>query len=175
MPAYLIVIICVLGVYTFFCLVIGFVILSTSKAINNKEHAINVLMAQKFDLLVSLGMYMEENGVILPDNIKEALNIQAHDDLHNDLKIINTYERLSVKTLLMKTVDTLFYIAETNGLGKSTKYRTIKTTINDIDIQHRKEIAIYNSLVFGYNYWIRFFIFKPIAVIFRIKKKETMY
>lgn len=175
MPGYLIAIIIVVSIYVIFCLIIGFVILSTSKAINNKEHAINVLMAQKYDLMVSLGKYMEENGVVLPDNIKEALNLENHDGLHDDLKVINTYERLSVKTLLMKTVDTIFYIAEKNGLGSSTKYRTIKKTIDDIDIQHRKEIALYNSLVFGYNYWIRFFIFRPISFIFRIKKKETMY
>lgn len=147
------------------------VLYSLRKKLNRREHAINVILAQKYDLLVSLGILMHEYGATLPEKIQQALDISDH----NGLKSINTHERLSIKTLLMKTVNTMFYIAEEHGMESLPKYITIKHLISDIDEQHRKEIALYNGDITAYNYWVKAFLFRPIAFIFRIKQKEIMY
>lgn len=161
----------ILIVYIILCVFIGLVVNTIAKNIKQKEHAINVLTAQKYDLLVALGNYMEENDVHLPDEFKDALNINGYDEL----KTINTIQRLNIKTVLFNIVSTMFYIAESNGLGNNQRYITLNHSILEIDEQHRKNITIYNSQVLAYNYWIQFFIFKPIAYIFRLKKKETMF
>ena len=172
MPDELIIIICsVIGLYILIVFIIGMIIRSLNKDIIRREMAINVIMAEKFDLIISLGDLMEEQGVKIPSIIRNTLKLNKHDELKN----YNTMERLSIKTLLMKTVDTMFFILEEQGLYDIERYRTLKSAIEDIDIHHRKDIARYNSQVVAYNYWIKCWLFRPISKIIKLKEKEIMY
>ena len=172
MPDELIIIICsVIGLYILIVFIIGMIIRSLNKDIIRREMAINVIMAEKFDLIISLGDLMEEQGVNIPSIIRNTLKSNKHDELKN----YNTMERLSIKTLLMKTVDTMFFILEEQGLYDIERYRTLKSAIEDIDIHHRKDIARYNSQVVAYNYWIKCWLFRPISKIIKLKEKEIMY
>ena len=128
-------------------------------------------MAEKYDLIISLGTLMDEYGIEIPNNIRNTLNLKNHDNL----KVYNTMERLSIKTLLMKTVDTMFFISEEQGLYEIERYRILKSAIEDIDIHHRKDIARYNSQVVAYNYWIKCWLFRPMSKILNLKEKEIMY
>lgn len=161
----------IIGIYLLIIIVIAFVVRSLLKDIKRKEQSINIVMAQKYDLLIALGNLMVEKGIELSKNISETLNLKNHEKL----KVYNTMERLSIKTLLTKTVDTMFYIAETNKIGEDIKYLSLKKSIQDIDVHHRKSIASYNSQVVAYNYWIKTWLFRPVSLILRLKEKEIMY
>lgn len=161
----------IIGIYLLIIIVIAFVVRSLLKDIKRKEQSINIVMAQKYDLLIALGNLMVEKGIELSKNISETLNLKNHEKL----KVYNTMERLSIKTLLTKTVDTMFYIAETNKIGEDIKYLVLKKSIQDIDVHHRKSIASYNSQVVAYNYWIKTWLFRPVSLILRLKEKEIMY
>ena len=172
MPIELIIILCsILAIYLLIVFIIGMVIHSLIKDILRKEKAINVKMAEKYDLIISLGTLMDEYGIEIPNNIRNTLNLKNHDNL----KVYNTMERLSIKTLLMKTVDTMFFISEEQGLYEIERYRILKSAIEDIDIHHRKDIARYNSQVVAYNYWIKCWLFRPMSKILNLKEKEIMY
>lgn len=162
---------CALSLYLIIVVIIGVLIHSLNKKIIRKEKAINVIMAEKYDLIISLGTLMDNEGINLPQSIKNTLNLKNHENL----KVYNTMERLSIKTLLMKTVDTLFFISEENGLLSNEKYITLKKSIENIDVHHRKDIATYNSQVVAYNYWVKCLLFRPYSFIFKIKTKEIMY
>jgi hypothetical protein len=167
----LIVIGSLIGILLIIDIIIFVLVNSIIRYIASKEQAINILMAQKFDLLVTLGKYMEQNDISIPETIKNSLNIGSYDRL----KTLNTMERLNIKTLLNKTVNNIFFIAENNGLSENARYLTLKNSINEIDDHYRKNVALYNSQVMAYNYWIKFFIFRPIALICRYRKKEILY
>ena len=172
MPIELIIILCSLVViYLLIIFLIGMVLHSLIKDILRREKAINVIMAEKYDLIVSLGVLMDECGVDIPNSIRNTLNLKNHDNL----KVYNTMERLSIKTLLMKTVDTMFFISEQQGLYEIERYRSLKAAIENIDVHHRKDIARYNSQVVSYNYWIKCWLFRPISKILKLKEKEIMY
>lgn len=162
---------CLIGLYLLSVIIIGCVVRSLLKDIKRKEKALQISMAQKYDLIISLGDLMTINKIRLPNYVKSAISYKKRDGLKDYI----TSERLSIKTLLTKTVDTLFYIAEDNGLLENEKYQTLKKFIVDIDIRNRKDIASYNSQIIAYNYWIRTWLFKPISKLFRLKKKEIMY
>ncbi len=172
MPEELIIILCIIaGIYLLTLLIIGMVIHSLKKDIIRKEKAINVIMAEKYDLIISLGNLMIQHGIDVPTSISNTLNLKKHENL----KVYNTIERLSIKTLLMKTVDMMFFISEEQGLYQNERYRVLKSAIEDIDIHHRKDIARYNSQVVAYNYWIKCWVFKPISYVFKLKEKEIFY
>jgi hypothetical protein len=159
------------GLYLLTILVVISQLVSIDRKLKRREHGINVILAQKFDLLVTLGNFMEDKGAKLPENIKDALIINDY----SNLKTINTYERLSVKNLLSNTLNTMFYIAEEHGMRESEKYITLKNSLKDVDNHHRKEVALYNADATAYNYWVKTFFFRPISKIFKIKEKEIMY
>lgn len=159
------------GVYVIAVIIVGIVVDSLNRDIRRKEHALNVSMAQKFDLIISLGELMKENDIKIPKYIKKTIDIKDHENL----KSYNTDEKLSIKTLLMKTVDTMLIIAEENGLEDNERYQILKKSIQDIDSHNRKDIALINSQIVAYNYWIRMWLYKPFALLLKYKKREIMY
>lgn len=161
---------CLLFVWLIIVSSIGVIVSTLGRHIKRRGHAINVIYAQKYDLLMSLSDLMKENGIDLPNSISETLLYSNH----SSLQIMNTQERLSLKTLLSNTFNTLFNIADNRGLEKSNRYITIKNSVEDIDEHYRKEVSLYNNDVNAYNYWINSFAFKLIAMIFKLRKKETM-
>ena len=172
MPKELIIILCsILGLYIFLVVVIGIVVHSLIKDINKKHKAIVVLYAEKYDLVISLNKLMLKNDIKVPHSIKDTINVKNHEGL----KVYNTMERVSIKKLLTKTVDTMLFIAEECGLKDNEDYLIIKNSIEDIDMNFRKTSASYNSQVTAYNYWIRMWIFRPISLLLKLKKKEIMY
>ena len=160
----------IVGLWLLIVFSISIIILVCRRRIKRKKHSINVICAQKYDLLVSLCELMKENGIELPETISETIVMSGN----NNLKIINTEERMSLKSLLTKTFTMLFEISESKGLDKSNRYITIKNSVEDADEHYRKEVMLFNNEVKGYNYWIKSLLYRPIKWIFRLKEIETM-
>ena len=77
MPKELIIALCsALVVYLIIVLSIGLVIHSLNKDIIRKEKAINVIIAEKYDLIISLGNLMNDEGIMIPQSIIYTLNIK---------------------------------------------------------------------------------------------------
>ena len=167
----LITLIVISGIYLFIIIIVISQLVKTNHQMKRKQHGINVILAQKFDLLVTLGRFMELNNTKLPEDVKVALNIEDY----GKLKSMSTTERLSVKNLLMNTLSTMFFLAEENGLKEDSKYITLKNSLKDVDEHHRKEIALYNADATAYNYWVNSLLFRPIKLLFNLKEKEVMY
>lgn len=171
MVAAIITISVIVGLYILVILVVISQLLSINHKLKIKEHGINVILAQKFDLLVTLGKYLESHNAHLPEDVKVALSL----DDYGNLKAMSTSERLSIKNLLMSTLNTMFFIAEENGLKDDKKYLTLKHSLKDVDENHRKKIALYNADATAYNYWVNSILFRPISRLFKIKGKDIMY
>lgn len=160
----------IIGLWLLIVFSISIIILVCKRRIKRKKHAINVICAQKYDLLVSLCELMKENGIELPNSISETIVLSDH----RNLQIINTEERMSLKALLTKTFIVLFDLAESKGLEQSNRYITIKNSVEDADDHYRKEVLLFNNEVKGYNYWIKSLLYRPIRWLFKLKDIETM-
>ncbi len=161
----------ILGLYAFIIFIIVIQLLKTNSKLKRRNHGINVILAQKYHILVILGNYMEEKNAKLPSKIKEALSMNDFGDIKNK----STQEVLSIKNVLMNTLNTLFYIGEQNGLNEDPKYVTLKNSLKDVDANHRKEIALFNADATAYNYWVNSLLFKPFKFLFKLKDKEVLY
>ena len=135
----------IVGLWLLIVFSISIIILVCRRRIKRKKLSINVICAQKYDLLVSLCELMKENGIELPGTISETIVMSGN----NNLKIINTEERMSLKSLLTKTFTMLFEISESKGLDKSNRYITIKNSVEDADEHYRKEVMLFNNEVKG--------------------------
>lgn len=147
------------------------ILFSLRKRIENRLRSINVLVAQKFDMILALASYLEENNVEIPEEIKSSLDLNTE----YNLKYVTTTERYSIKTLLTKSSQTLTFLAEKSSISQSEKFHEFKVYMSDIDNQYRKSIVLYNSDVSGYNYWINFFLFRLFSKMFGLKTKDIIY
>lgn len=167
----LLIICIIIGIILLFDFSVLFWLLRLKKEIKNKLHCINILMAQKYDLIIVLAKYLEDQGIVLPKNIQLSLDLNSE----YNFKSITTTERLSIKTILTRTVEQMYFIADTKGLVNDERYLTLKKSIGEIDTQSRKSVALYNSDVCGFNYWICFPLLRPISMLFNFKKGELLY
>ena len=59
-------------------------------------------------------------------------------------------------------------------LNSDMEFVQNKNNVNELDVQYRNNVIMYNADVLGYNYWIRFLPCRFIFQMFKIKKKEII-
>ncbi len=169
MTAILITILVIIALLVLFDIIIAIIIFSLKKRVNKKMSTIDVLTAQKYDLLISSVRHLKKIDVEIPEKLNIVLELNAD----YNLKYVTTTERLSLKALLYRA-ETIFLDIVDSKQIKNEEIIKIKDNINETNLQLRKETASYNADVGGYNYWINFFVFRPIAFILKMKPYEYL-
>lgn len=171
----MIIILIVIGILLFLLLfieIIGYVILKKhNNRIEKRNYNVNVLLAQKYDVLVLLAKIFRKYNVVIPSEFQEELSPKMDESL----KRLTLTERLTVKSYLMKAGQTLLYFAELNdNVKKDKEYQIIKKTLLEVDYNYRQAISLYNADALGFNYWISFWLFIPVSRIAGFKEKEIV-
>lgn len=158
-------------------LTIVFVSISTykfkkfNKRIENKLHAVNVLLAQKYDILLLLAKLLKKNKIKIPSEFEEELS----PSMNENLKKLTFTERLTVRSYLMKASQSVIYYAEQNqSICEDNEYLVLKKMLVELDDDYRKAVALYNADALGFNYWSHFFLFRLTAKILRLQDKEII-
>ncbi len=141
------------------------------RQMSKKMHAINVLMAQKQDLLVIMAKLFKKYHVLLPKEFVDDLT----PVLDENLKSLTFTERLTIKTYLMKTSQSIIYYAEqSQSIREDHEYQVLKRALVELDDNHRRLSAIYNADVLGFNYWIKVWYLRPVCRLMKFKEKELL-
>ncbi len=138
--------------------------------LNHMRMALNIILAQKYDVAVVLAKFLLSNDILLPEDIMLEFNL----DEKPNFNYFNTFERKSIGKRINDIVDTLVLISHENNLDDNLRYITLKSSIDDIEKQHKHTILNYNNKVSGYNYWVKFIPFRLISKIFKIKLKSEI-
>lgn len=152
--------------------VLGYILLKKhSERVEKRNYNMNVLLAQKYDILVLLAKVFKKYQVAIPNEFEDELSPKMDESL----KRLTLTERLTVKAYLMKASQNLLYFAEANPKVKEDQeYKILKTSLLEIDKNHRKAIALYNADALGFNYWSHFWILRPITKIAHFEDKEIV-
>lgn len=136
-----------------------------------RKDAIDVLTAQKYDLLRMIGKLFVRFQIDVPQEFILSKRPRFEDTLQN----IKDTERTIVKSFLVQTAQALFYYGEQNqNLSVNPEYVSLKKSLSEVDDNFRKQIAFYNASVTNYNFWVGFFIFKWMSVVFKHQKKDLI-
>ncbi|MCH5171357.1 MAG: hypothetical protein J1F31_00785 [Erysipelotrichales bacterium] len=139
--------------------------------IEKRNHNVNILLAQKYDILILIARIFKKYNLEIPSEFEEELSPKMEDSLRN----LTLTERLTVKAYLMKASQSLLYFAETNkNVKNDNEFKILKKSLLTIDVNYRKAISLYNADALGFNYWIHFPLFRPIAIVKRFKDKEIL-
>jgi len=139
--------------------------------LNKRKDAIDVLTAQKYDLLRMIGKLFVRYQIEVPQEFILSKRPRFEDTLQN----IKDTERTIVKSFLVQTAQALFYYGEQNqALSVSPEYVSLKKSLAEVDDFFRKQVAVYNASATNYNWWQNFFLYRWIAIILRYKSKELI-
>ena len=130
-----------------------------------------VVMNAKYDIIKKVYALFDKYGVEVDQKLKDALNnidtsaLSKHD----------TKEGEDVRNILSYLKDEANFAANRNKeILEKQDFQSTKTYINELDVQYRSNIAMYNADVLGYNYWISFLPCRFVLKIFRVKKKNII-
>lgn len=139
--------------------------------LSKRKDAIDVLTAQKYDLLRMIGKLFVRHNIDVPQEFILSKRPRFEDTLQN----IKDTERTIVKSFLVQTAQALFYYGEQNQqLSVNPEYVSLKKSLAEVDELFRKQVAIYNAQVTNYNWWIQFILYRWISILFRHQLKELI-
>jgi hypothetical protein len=167
----LLIIIIVLCIYLLLGLFFTFQMRSFFIQLSKRKDAIDVLTAQKYDLLRMIGKLFVRHQIDVPQEFILSKRPRFEDTLQN----IKDTERTIVKSFLVQTAQALFYYGEQNqALSVNPEYVSLKKSLAEVDELFRKQVAVYNAAATNYNWWQSFFLCRWISIIFRHKSKELI-
>ncbi len=160
-----------LGFYVAAVIVFWYQMIVFDRRMNKNLQAIDVLIAQKYDMLRHISKMFAQLEIQVPQEF--ILNVRPK--FETTLLDISPDERAVIKAFLMRTAQALFYYGEINEkLVNLPEYRAIKEGYAEIDRQYRQAIALYNADVLGYNYWSHLVWFRWVSKWRKMKDKEII-
>lgn len=161
----------VLSIYLLLAVIYAFQMRSFFRQISKRKDAIDVLTAQKYDLLRMIGKLFVRFQIDVPQEFLLSKRPRFEDTLQN----IKDTERTIVKSFLVQTAQALFYYGEQNqSLSVDPEYVSLKKSLAEVDELFRKQVAIYNADATNYNFWQKFILFRWVALLFRHQFKELI-
>lgn len=161
----------VLCIYLLLGLFFAFQMRSFLTQLNKRKDAIDVLTAQKYDLLRMIGKLFVRHQIDVPQEFILSKRPRFEDTLQN----IKDTERTIVKSFLVQTAQALFYYGEQNQpLSVNPEYVSLKKSLAEVDELFRKQVAVYNAAATNYNWWQQFFLYRWIAIVLRHQLKEII-
>jgi hypothetical protein len=117
--------------------------------LSKRKDSIDVLTAQKYDLLRMIGKLFVRHNIDVPQEFILSKRPRFEDTLQN----IKDTERTIVKSFLVQTAQALFYYGEQNQpLSVNPEYVSLKKSLAEVDELFRKQVAVYNAAVTNYNW-----------------------
>ena len=157
------------GIYLLLGLFFIFQMRSFFIQLNKRKDAIDVLTAQKYDLLRMIGKLFVRHQIDVPQEFILSKRPRFEDTLQN----IKDTERTIVKSFLVQTAQALFYYGEQNqALSVNPEYVSLKKSLAEVDELFRKQVAVYNASVTNYNWWQKFFYTDGLRLFFFISPKN---
>lgn len=158
-------------IYLAACLTYWYQMRNFEKRVGKRRDAVDVLTAQKYDLLRLIGKLFVKYKISVP----EEFILSKRPKFEDTLEGIQGAERAVIKTFLIRTAQTLFYYGELNELlGQNPDYIELKKSLAEVDDNYRRAVNLFNADVLGFNYWINLYIFRWISRINKWDKKEVI-
>ena len=141
---------------------------SFAKKIKKDSVAINLLMNQRYELMIQFMDLLKKHKVEVSDFDRNAINrLERVSDYQTLLKQDRDERVLS----FVHSSHNIITLCETNEeVLKDPAYTDLLVRFNDIEETYRQKSALYNSNVIGYNYWVNVPFVK---IFFRMAKKRS--
>ena len=133
--------------------------------------ALSVIFAEKKDVLLSLFALFDKASVPLDDADKES----AAKVRWLKTNVVKDKEAESVAFSLNDLLRRLTLLAENESYIKvSEDFQAYRSTLEDLDKNYHRVVAVYNTALNGYDYWRKVFIYRLFFWLFGFRKKSRL-
>jgi|688.fasta_scaffold56772_6 hypothetical protein len=140
-----------------------------SRRITKRKHKVDILSAQKYDVLRMVGKLFLLHHIDIPQELILSKRPKFADTLQN----IKTTERKIVASFLLRTAQALFYYGEQNkDLSANQEYIALKVTLSEVDQAFQQALMIYNADAMGFNYWRRFLWYRWLGSWMQLQQRD---
>ena len=136
------------------------------------SRAIRVAMSTKLDILKKCQGVMEET------------KIKMSEECYTKLRYLDTEDFLKVETedfdnsradLSFVENEIRGYVTTKRKLLKNEQAEILRLLLNDINESLKTSIVNYNSDLLGYNYWVKFPLYRLIFKLFKVHTYKFIY
>lgn len=167
---YLVLVIVGLLYLAFFVVFLSFLLHFRSELKKNVV-ALSVIFAEKKDVLLSLYALFDNASVPLDDADKES----AAKVRWLKTNVVKDYDAEKVSLALQDLQCRLTLLAENESYIKvSEDFQAYMSTLNDLDRNYHRVVAVYNTALNGYDYWRKALLYRFFFWLFGFRKKSRL-
>lgn len=143
-----------------------------NRQIKRNSNALNLLLSQRHEIVLELiELLKKHNLTVNSQDIKAVSKLERINDFQALLKNDRDIRVLS----FIHSTHNIITICETNEcILKDPAYNEILLRFNDLEESYREKTALYNSEVYGYNYWINVPAVKYLYRLCGLKSKDLI-
>lgn len=130
--------------------------------LNRRMHNINLLLTQKCDIIRRIKDTLITQKILIDKKLLSNINSLSKNV---DLSKLDAFARLNLLNDFSSYTSIFEQIVDKNC--HVLDYEEYFLNIKGIDDLLRQNIAIYNSNVLGYNYWINVFWYRYLFILFK--------
>lgn len=160
----------IIALYLFVFFIVLFIISKFNKRLRKRRDALRLLAAQRKDITLAVYKLVSSEKSKIPLSVQNKV-----DELANKgIGLLNDYEVMEYTPEIEKISKAVFDLADSSKtLKKSEECLRFHKELTELDEIKRQHIAIYNSDINGYNYWIRLISYRLLlsALGFHEKKR----
>lgn len=161
----------VAALYVLFFIVVVFIIYKFNKRLTKRREALRLLLAQRKDITLSLFQLASKEKIA----ITTAVRLKMSELSNKEIGLLNDHEIIEYSPTLEKIAKLVTDMIDGHkSLKKSEEYAQFKKELIELDEIKRQHIAIYNSDVNGYNYWIRLKSYRRILLALNFSEKKRL-
>ncbi len=167
----LIVLASILGLYLLLLIINMIFVGSFSSIMKKHKKTLTIILNANHDAITQLINLLNEKNIPISDEILEKYR---GFDL-KDFKQIGGPSYTETKNNLSYLRDSLITQCSSNDeLKDNEDFLEIKGSLDELSLNYRSCVIMYNADVLGYNYWIRFLPCRFIFLMFEVKKKDLI-
>lgn len=133
--------------------------------------AVNILFSEKRDVLLALYAEFKRVNVVFSPSDEDAIS-KLRDPMPKNIK---GTDAATINKILNSGETHLNYLAAKNQWAtKSQEYVNFSSSLHDLDLNYRKNVAIYNRDISGYTYWTHVKLCFLFMLLFGFRKRDPI-
>lgn len=140
--------------------------------LKKNSSAINLLLSQRYETVCEILEILKKHNVEVKENDVKA--IHKLERINDFQALLKSDRDLRVLSFIHSTHNIITLCESNDSVIKDTEYSEILLRFNDLEESYREKTALYNSDVYGFNYWINVPVVKYIYRLFKLRNKDLI-
>lgn len=142
------------------------------RQLKRNSDALNLLLSQRYEIVNEIIKLLKKHDIEVSDVDKKAVN--KLERINDFQALLKSDRDLRVLSFIHSTHNIITICENNEVILKDPSYNEILIRFNDVEESYREKTALYNSEVYGFNYWINVPFVKYLYRLFKLRDKDLI-